>query len=166
MNPDPLEQQLREIAWRRPLNAAELAQLDARLAQHPEARGEWAADAALNAALARLPEHHAPSNLAARVLAEIEREDLTTVGARRMNYFGWLGSWGWAPRAAVVVLVLAAGVIGYHQQQQRTQARAVRTLAEATLALPSPEVLQDMDVIRRLNLAPMADVGLLGLDLK
>ena len=74
MNQDPSE--LRELLSRRPLRPAEQAQLEAWLAMHPEARADWAADAALSALLARLPEQPAPSNLTARILAEIEREML------------------------------------------------------------------------------------------
>jgi anti-sigma factor RsiW len=166
MNPDPLENDLREKAWRRPLTVAEQAQLETWLASHPEARSEWTADVALSAALARLPERPVPSNLAARVLAEIDRKDLATAGARRTNWFGWMGSVGWVPRTAVVVIALAAGLIAYHQRQQAAQTRAVSTLANAAWSLPTPGVLQDMEVIRRLNLTPAADVELLALDLK
>jgi anti-sigma factor RsiW len=166
MNPESLEQRLREAAWRRPLTVAEQAALAEWLAQHPDARAEWAAEAALSAALRQLPERRPPSNLTARVLAEIDREALATARARRTNWFGWLGAVGWRPRIAVVVLALGAFVLVHHERQQIAQARAVHALAEATLALPSPEVLQDMDVIRRINLTPAADMELLALDLK
>ena len=167
MNQNPLEQELREKAWRRPLTKAEQAQLDAWLAANPGARAEWAADAALNAALARLPEKPAPSNLTARVLAEIGREEnLATAGARKTktNWFG-LGSWGWVARTAVVVAVLGLGVVGYRQQQQQAHVKTARTIATAAAATPppSPEALQDFDAIFLLPIMPGADTDLIAL---
>ena len=170
MNQDPLEQ-LSEILCRRPLTPPEQAQLEAWLAAHPEARADWAADAALSAALARLPEKPAPSNLTARVLAEIGREDLATAGARntKTNFFG-LGSWGWVTRTAVVVALLGLGVLGYqHQQHKLAQAKAVQNIATAATAavatpLPSPETLQDFDAIFLLPMmASGADTDLIAL---
>jgi hypothetical protein len=175
MNPDSLELQLREAAWRRPLTAAEQARLDQWLAAHPEARADWAAEAALNAALQRLPETPAPSNLAARVLAEIEREDLATVAARKpkkTNFVGWLVGLGWVPRAAVVVavLVVGGGALTYrHHRQVVAQAQALQTVATVTATREpalSPEVLQNLDVICDLPPLPGADLELLALDLK
>ena len=166
MNQDPLERELREYAWRRPLTAAEQARLDAWVAAHPEARADWEAEAALNAALARLPERPAPSNLTARVLAAIERDDFAGEAARKTIWFGWLGSWGWMPRTAVAVVVLAAGLLTYqHHQREVARVRAVRTLAAAAnvTPLPSAEVLENLDAIRRLNLTPAADEELLAL---
>ena len=171
MNQDPLAQELREKICRRPLTQAEQGQLDAWLAAHPEARADWAADAALNAALARLSEKPAPSNLTARVLAEIEREDLATAGARntKTNFFG-LGSWGWVTRTAVVVALLGLGVLGYqHHQHELAKAKAVQNIATAATAavvtpLPSPEVLQDFDAIFLLPMmASGADTELIAL---
>lgn len=165
MKLDPLEQ-LREQAWRRPLTPAEQAQLEAWFAAHPEARADWEADAALSAALARLPEAAAPSNLTARVLAALERDDLATVGARGKFWLGWVG---WVPRTAVAAAVVVAGVfIGvgvHHHQQQVVRVEAMRQLAAAAevTPVPSPEVLQDLEVIRRINLTPAADVQLLAL---
>ena len=165
MNQDPSD--LREILSRRPLTPTEQAQLDAWLAAHPEARAEWAADAALSAALARLPEKPVPSNLTARVLAEIGRENLATAGARKTkaNWFG-LGSWGWVARTAVVVVLLGLSVVGYrHQQHQVAQVKAVQNIATAAVAtpLPSPEALQNFDAIFLLPEMAGADTELIAL---
>lgn len=162
MNQNPLEQELRENAWRRPLTEAEQVQLDALLASHPEARAEWAADAALNAALARLPEKAAPSNLTARVLAEIEREDLATAGARKTktNWFG-LGSWGWVTRTAVVVVLLGLGGWGYYRHQRVEDAQNLAAAARTVPPLP-PELLEKFDLISSLPPPfPGADMELL-----
>lgn len=166
MNKNTLEQKLREAAWRRPLTAAERAQLDAWLAAHPDKRADWAADAALNAALANLPEKTAPSNLTARVLAEIGREDLTTAGARKTNGLGWLGSVGWVPRAAVVVAVVGLGVFAYrHQRQALARVDAASNIAAATTATPLPDaaLLENFEEIFLMPPFPGADEALLAM---
>lgn len=163
MNQNPLEQELRELAWRRALTAAERDRLEKLLARDPAARAEWAADAALSAALARLPERPAPSNLAARVLAEIEREELITAQTRKTNWLGWLASWGWVPRLAVVVTLIAATALVLHQRQQDKAAHALAAVTKAT-PMPSPEELEDFDSIFALPPPfPGADEELLAL---
>ena len=165
MNQDTLEQKLREAAWRRSLTAAEQAQLDAWLATHPESAAEWKAEAALNAALTKLPEKTAPSNLTARVLAEIGREDLTTAGARKTNWLGWLGSVGWVPRAAVVVVLLGLGAFAYRNHQQGlARVDAASNIAAAAAAAPLPSVvLENFDEIFLLPPLPNADEALLAM---
>ena len=165
MNQDTLEQKLRETAWRRSLTAAEQAQLDAWLATHPGSAAEWKAEAALNAALAKLTEKPAPSNLTARVFAEIGREDLTTAGARKTNWLGWLGSVGWVPRAAVVVVLLGLGAFAYrHQQQELARVDAASNIAAAAAAAPLPSVvLENFDEIFLLPPLPNADEALLAM---
>lgn len=161
MNQNPLEQQLREIAWRPALTAGERAQLDAWLAAHPEARPDWEADSALNAALARLPEKPVPSNLTARVLAEIEREDLTTANTRKTSWLSRLGSWGWVPRFAVVVVLLGLGAWGYRHHQQQVKAAENLAIVSRTVPELSPELLEEFDVISSLPPMPGADLELL-----
>jgi anti-sigma factor RsiW len=146
MKHNPLEQELREIAWRRPLTAGERARLAALLAANPQSRAEWEADAALGEALARLPEKPAPSNLAARVLAEIEREGSVTAKARQMSWWGWLSAWGWVPRLAVVVGLTVGGAFYLHRQQQVKTAHALAAVTRAT-PLPATEDLEDFDSI-------------------
>jgi hypothetical protein len=163
MKPDLVEQELRELAWRRPLGEAEQARLGDWLARHPEARAEWEADAALGAALARLPRQPAPSNLTARVLTAIDREDLTAAGVWKTR---WWGSMRWVPRAAVTVVILAGGVL-WHQYHQRAveQTKDLATLATLTEGgeMPSAEVLENFEVILKIHPAPLADTELLSM---
>ena len=148
MNQNPLEQELREKAWRRALTAEEHAQLEALLTANPQARADWEADGALSMALARLPEKPAPSNLAARVLAEIGREDLTTAGTRKTNWLGWLGSWGWVLRLAVVVGVLAIAAFVAQRHDHTDSAPALAAVAVTKAAsMPSTEELENFDSI-------------------
>ena len=162
MNQDPLEQ-FSEILCRRPLTPPEQARLEAELTAHPELRAEWAAELALSVALRRLPDKSPPSNLTARVLAEIGREgDLATADARnaKTNWFG-LGSWGWVTRIAVVVALVGLGVFAYHRQQHVQAAQNMVTIAQAAPELP-PEVLEEFDAIYLLPPPmPGADLDLL-----
>jgi hypothetical protein len=166
MKPDPVEQELRELAWRRPLSEAEQVRLQEWLARHPGRRAEWEADAALSAALARLVRQSAPSNLMARTLAAIDREDSATAGGQPAGWFGWLGSLGWVPRIAVVVGVLGGGVF-WHQHHRRVleQTEAMATLVRVTEAsgMPSPEALENFEVILRIHPALQADTELLSM---
>lgn len=165
MNQEQTEQILREKACRRPLTPAEQAHLDALLVAQPQLAADWQAEAALNTALANLTDKPAPSNLTARVLAEIGREDLTATGTPKANWLGWLGSAGWVPRAAVVVVVVGLGVLGYRHQQQSVRVQAAINIAAATTAapLPSAEVLENFDEIFLMPPLPNADTDLLAM---
>lgn len=159
MKTDPVEQELRELAWRRPLSQPEQARMEEWLARNPEARAEWEADAALSAALARLPQQPAPSNLMTRVLREIERPHL----AARARKATWLV---WVPRVAAPVAILAGGLF-WHQQHQRTveQTKSLATLATVAepSEMPSLEALENFEVIMKLHPAPLADTELLSM---
>ena len=160
MNNDPVYQRLREIAWRRKLTAAEQAELRAWLATHPEATAECEIDFALDDALARLPDAPAPSNFTARVLQGIEREAMQSA-PRPKNW-----AWVWrvlVPRAAVAMVVV--GVAAFALQQHRTRTRIGTSVATVVgvPTLPSPEALEDFDVIQKLGSEPVADTELLAL---
>jgi anti-sigma factor RsiW len=164
MNQETPEQKLRETAWRRSLTKLEQAQLDAWLATHPEAEADWKSEAALSAALAKLTEKPAPSNLTARVLAEIARGDLTPAGARKTNWLGWLSSVGWVPRAAVVVVLIGVGAFAYrHHRQEMARVDAATNIAAAAAASPVPptDVLENFDEIFLMPPLPNADEALL-----
>ncbi len=153
MNNDPVNQRLRELAWRRKLTAAELAQWRA---AHPEAAGAAAAEAALSAALAALPDAPIPSNFTARVLQELERAARQPAARRR----DWL--WVWrvlVPRAALASVVVGASLFAYHRHQvaQRLAVGASIATVTGVESLPSPQILEDFDVIRRLDTTPPAD---------
>jgi anti-sigma factor RsiW len=166
MKHDPLIQTLRETAWRRPLTTAEQIQLDAWLAAHPADRAEWELDAALNAALNRIPEQPVATNFTARVLAAIEQEDLTAAETRKnSSRLGWLRSLGWVPRAAAVAtLLLVSGLTWRHFDNHR-QAQAMERFVAATEAtpLPPPEAFQEFETILHIMPSGAADVSLLTL---
>lgn len=159
------EFQLREIAWRRPLNPEERAQLENYLKKHPELRSEWESDLALATALSALTQHPAPSNLAARVLSEIDRSATT---AKRPHVHRWHGLNGWlrwATGAAMAALILWGGLLWHQNRKMPSEAEALATLATVTepTDLPSPEALENFEIIMRIHPEPLADMQLLAL---
>ena len=153
MNNDPDYQRLRELAWRRRLTEAELAEWRA---AHPQAAAEAEAEAALSDALAALPDAPVPSNFTARVLQVVEGE----VGRPSLRKRDWF--WVWrvlVPRAAVASLVVGASLFAYHRHQAAQRIAvgvSIRTVA-GVQSLPSPQILEDFDVIQRLDTTPPAD---------
>src|SRR3954469_6162170 len=94
---DPLENQLREAAWRRNLTPEEQASLRAWLAAHPDAARDWEQDHRLTAILAGLPPAPVSSNFTARVLQAIDRD---TAASARRRPVPW--SWRWlVPKATL-----------------------------------------------------------------
>jgi hypothetical protein len=153
----------RELAWRRELTAAERAELAAWLRAHAEAQADWAAEAALSGALARLGDAPVPSNFTARVLQGVEREALAGRHSRVPSWLSWRGRWSWLPKAALASLVVGVSLFSYHQVeafQRRQIARSVAAISDVT-SLPSPQVLTNFDAIRALGQTPAADLELL-----
>ncbi|MGH7992334.1 MAG: hypothetical protein ACREDQ_02380 [Limisphaerales bacterium] len=145
MKDEPLQNQLRELVWRRKLTEAERAELRTQ----PEAQADLELESRLSQALARVPNAPVPSNFTARVLQTIEREE-----ARDARTRGW--SWYWrvlVPRAAVAVAVVGFAGLAYqhHEFDKRVQlARDVALLAKAQ-PLPGIEALKNFDAIQRMS---------------
>jgi len=153
---------LRELSWRPKLSGAERAELEDSLKAHPELKQDWEAEAGLNEALARLANAPVPGNFTARVLQQVERE--TAHRARTIQRDSiWAKLLGILPKAAVAAVVLAAGLLSYHQVQAVRRAELAQSVAVVSEAssVPSPEILQDFDAIRALNQGPAADEQLL-----
>ena len=71
------------------------------------------------------------------------------------------------PRAAVAAVVVAAGVLTYHEQttakrQDQELVQGVKVVAGVS-SLPSPEILQDFDTIRQISTTPGPDPELIAL---
>ena len=154
----------RELLWRRSLSEAERAQFRAWLEAHPEARTDWELEGALTEALSRLPDAPVPSNFTARVLQAVEREEQSR-GARLASVRVSLFWRRWLPRFAVVALVLGAGVFFHqrHQARQQAELRRSLTLIAGISAVPSPQALEDFEVVRHLSRTPPWDEELLAL---
>lgn len=161
MNDDLAYQRLRESAWRRKLTGSEQVELRAWRAAHPGAQVDWDNEAALSEVLARLPDVPVPSNFTARVLQAVERDAAASDRARVPR-----SVWNWralVPRVAVVAFVVGGVLFAYqrHALAQRVElAQSVATVADVR-SLPSPQFLEDFDVIRRLLPSPPADKDLL-----
>lgn len=160
MNNASLHPRLRETGWRRELTVAETAELRAWLAAHPEARPDWELDEQLTRALRGLRDAPLASNFTARVLQAVESERPAP------GHAWWRSGWQparWAPRLALVAVALAVGLFTYHQYEVAARQALGQKLAAfgAVKSVPSPEVLQDFDAIRRLGQTPPADVALL-----
>ena len=168
MTNNPELQRFREITWRRPLTAAEQAELDACLKANSAAREEWGAEMALVTAMDSLADPRVSSNFTARVLQAIEREDRAVTRAgypdswwRRLAH---RAAWAWSASAAAV---LAIGGLLLHQHQVERHLLAKQeleksvVLAKAVLAVPNAEVLANFDAIRALSTSPGPDEKLL-----
>ena len=161
MKDDSVLQHLRDAAWRRPLTAAETAELRRQLATDPDAAADWELETRLSRALSALPEAPVASNFTARVLAAVERETpapAPTAPAR----------WSlrrWLPRLAFACVVLGVGLVGVHQYDRVAHQRMAESVAAISPlgSLPAPEALADFDAIVRLGGEPAADVELLSL---
>jgi anti-sigma factor RsiW len=157
-------QSLHEAGWRRPLTEAERAELAALLSARPEARADWEVEAGLNEALHRLPDAPMSSNFTARVLQQIEREELVAERARKAAW-RFFDMRQWLPRFAVGAVAAAAVVFSVHSYTVASRAKIVQSVAvlsEVTPA-PAPDLLADFDSIRKLDATQGADTELLDL---
>lgn len=162
----PVQRMDREATWRAALTAEQRRELESWLAAHPEERGDWEEEQALTRLLTGLPEAPAPSNLTARILAEVDREATHAAPAAGGTRLGWLRRRGWVPRLAGVAVLVVAGVLGHHQYQTHQRAQTARSVVEVTelaAGVPPVEVLQDFTVIRNLEHTAMPDEQLLAL---
>jgi anti-sigma factor RsiW len=162
MTNDPIYDHLRELSWRRKLTAAEEAELRAWLAARPEAQPDWDTEASLNAALGRLPDVPVPSNFTARVLQAVEREAAVELRQGEPKWQFWRRL-RWLPKVAFATIVLAAGLVSYHQLQAARFAEYAHSVAAVSdvSSLPSPEILKDFDAIRVSNPTTLPDEQLL-----
>jgi hypothetical protein len=144
---------LREIAWRRPLNADEKARLQSYLVVHPEAQPDWESELVLNQALLSLRGPSVSSNFTARVLHALELEELK----ERRESPSWLPNIRlWLPRFAVAGLVLGLGGLGYqkyHLNQMQQRAESVKIMTQLATTLPDVQMWKDFDAIAGLDQA-------------
>jgi hypothetical protein len=156
--------QMREKSWRRKLTPAEEAELRAWLAVHPGSQEDWETEARLTEVLNRLPEVPVPSNFTACVLQAVVRETVATKGSVRISRWSWLRR-SLLPRAAAAAVVLAVGLLTYHEHAAAKRAELVQSVktVSGVASLPSPEILQDFDTIRNMSATPGPDSELIAL---
>jgi anti-sigma factor RsiW len=157
--------ELRSASWRRKLNSAEEAQVQAYLMTHPEAQANWEEDLALTRHLQALPNPPLSSNFTSLVLQAVDAEThprpegRTLMGAWRA-WFGRL-----APRAALATLVATLGAAGFLNYEYQARARkqfaaGVEQFVEVA-NLPGPEIFEDFDAIQKLRPINFSDNDLL-----
>ncbi len=155
----PTYQQLKELAWRRPLHPDEQARLETFLAANPEGRGDWELDLQLTRQLGQLPSAPVSSNFTARVMQAAMRP-------APVQKTGWLQRLAlprWLPRYAMVMALVALAGLSVHQYQTLQNSRNARDLAQVTrvAALPEMDWFQDFETINRLSQVQVADNDLL-----
>jgi hypothetical protein len=145
MKNEPLQNPLRELAWRRKLTDAEKTGLRAQ----PEAQADLELESRLSEALARVPDAPVPSNFTARVLQAIEREEVR--GARTRSW-----AWYWrvlVPRVAVAVAIVGFASLAYQRHGLGKRAELAKDIALLAQAQPVPsvEALKNFDAIQRMS---------------
>lgn len=165
MTDDSRYQQLREQAWRRPLEPGEQAELERWLEAHPEARAGWEAERALAIGLRGLPDVPVSSNFEARVMDRIRQEaSKRNRGIGHAARFGAL-HWRWLPRLAFAAFLLAGGIwlqIHFQSARQADLAASLVTVSEAA-GIPGPDVLADFEAIQAMSRVSTADEELIRL---
>ena len=154
--------QWREKSWRGKLTPAEEAELRAWLAEHPSSQADWETDGRLTEILGRLPDVPVPSNFTARVLQAVEREG--AAGERlKADRALWLRLL--LPRAAVAAVIVGVGLLTYHEHETTKRAAVVQgvKVVAGVSSLPSPDILQDFETIRRMSSTPGPDPELIAL---
>ena len=140
-----------ESLWRRKLSAAEHAAL--------RAQPELELEAQLTAALGKISDSPAPSNFTARLLAEVELEEMRSARSR------W--HWNWHslfPRVAVACAVLIFAGVSLQQHEVRSHRVVLaKEVAMVAMAQPPPSVdaLENLDAIQRMSQPAHADGELL-----
>jgi hypothetical protein len=165
MKDNPPYERLLELSWKRKLTPAEVEQLRALLAAHPESQIQWEAEMALSDALARLPEAPVPTNFTARVLQASALAAAVESRQRQPVWHAWFRPARWLPRAALAAVVMGSGLVAYRQVQVSRRNELVRSVAAVSevSSMPSPKILEDFDAIRAMSPAPAADEQLLTL---
>jgi hypothetical protein len=165
---ESLYHQLREISWRRKLTPEEETRLQGLLAAHPCKQAEWELELSLSEQLRHLSDAPLSSNFTSQVMqaldAELARQESRRGRDGGHRWLQWLHKF--APRLAPVSLALVVAITffvhyrGDHDQQQQ-QARMLETVARVTAAgdMPSPELLADFELIKKLP--PATDEDLL-----
>ncbi|MDD5139674.1 MAG: hypothetical protein PHY43_05360 [Verrucomicrobiales bacterium] len=158
MKDKPLQDELRELLWRRKLTEAERSELRAR----PEISADLELESRLSETLAKIPDAPVASNFTTRLMQAVELEE-----SRRSRK--WSFSWNWhtlLPRVAVTAaVVLFAGLTFHHYELTSQRTALAKNVALVAGSLPSPGVdaLKNFDAIQRMSQPAHADEELLAL---
>ncbi len=145
----PRGPQLMELARRRPLTPAEHAELEAWLAQHPEARPtDWEEELALSRLLAALPPAPLSPRFIENTLAALDRLERAAAPAEKIGWWALVRGWltpAWRPAVALVLLALTLGLwqLQLHRREQGRVADSLAALAELAEQLPDVSALAE-----------------------
>jgi len=117
-------------------------------------------DQQLDAYLRKLPNVPVSSNFTARVMQQIERE-AAVPQSRALRWNLWFHRF--LPHTAVAAVLLVAGGFAMHTWKVHERTEIVSSLKEVAKVSPGPDVLVDLDAIRRMSQQSSADDELLAL---
>ncbi|HTH50240.1 MAG TPA: hypothetical protein VMB21_22195 [Candidatus Limnocylindria bacterium] len=160
--PDPNADWLDAVEGRR-LTPAEAETLRQALVNRPRERARLAEELALNAALEALPPVPASSNFAARVWADIDRDE-RAARRRPSGWRTWLRFFRPVRLAGLATVMLAVlGVRWQVQTHDHERAVLAANVAELSQTVPDVELLRNYEAIRALHATPKpGDVDLMG----
>jgi hypothetical protein len=164
MNNHPQEREWRERFWRDPATAAREESLPAWLAAHPEAKADLQAEATLTEAMRRLPDVPLPSNFTSRVLQAARAGEKRNPRLDPLPLPFWR-RFRWATGLAATALAIFAGIVSYQRIEAISRAKILDSvlIVSEVPSRPSPEVLEDLDSIRRLTPSVAPDEELIAL---
>ena len=160
----PQQTRIAELSWRRHLTAAEEQELNSLLSADSEAASTWTEELELTRLVGDLPDVPVASNFTARVLDQVNRE--SAAGGEKRSRWVDIFNTRWLPRTSVALLVIASGVsiikLEHRTAERREYAQSVAAVSEVS-SMPSPDVLENFEAVRRLNQTPRPDEELLAL---
>ena len=120
-------------------------------------------DERLDKVLRRLPDRPVSSNFTARVMQQIEREDPAPALSPALRWNLWLHKF--LPRTALAAVLLTAGLFSVHTWKDHRRADIVTGIKVVSNVGPltDPDVLDNVDAIRRMSQSSPADDELLAL---
>jgi hypothetical protein len=145
-------QQLYEASLRRKLRPEEEMRLQAWFLAHPQAQADWEEQMNLNHLLGQLPSQAASSNFTSQVLLALDREERMAQPVPARGWREWLRL-HWLRPATVAALLISSGVLSIHQYRAHSRTVLAKDLSTLTSVakVPSVQVLQDFEAIRRLS---------------
>ncbi len=151
----PEDNPLLKAGLRHELTPHEQAEVLAYVGAHPEACPDWEQDLCLNEMLRQLPDQAVSTNFTARVVQAVG----LAVEPKTVPV-SWWHRWGigrWVPKAALAIVVLAAGLLSYREYQTHERLQMAERMASfcRVSSLVSVDALRDFDAINRLGQAPV-----------
>lgn len=156
------QDELLKAALHRKLTPEEQGRLSAHFAGHPEAQMAWEEEMSLNQLLQRLPNVPVASNFTSQVVRLAERERSRQLRLTDSTWWQPFASFKWIQRIALATVLLSVGGFSYYQHERLVRKEVAQSVATVSKTLPTLEMLENFEAIRRLNQVPQkVDVELL-----